>query len=404
MEVGIVGEKDRPAGRRKAGKTMGTILDYLDWRGDLTLEQDSFNEVDNLLLAELSFLELTDIVPDVGRGRSVKLRKAVETYFAQREGEALSMGVLVPDQILTMARKMAKVPRFRDMRLTGFRSILDREREIQFAALTIELGDGSLYLSFRGTDDTLVGWKEDFNMTFLTAVPSQQLAVDYLRETAARSRGKTLRLGGHSKGGNLAVYAGVHCGAAVQKRLAAVYNNDGPGFKESLLDREEYRAVRDRIVTIVPQSSVVGMLLEHDDNYYVVQSSQQGLNQHDGFSWQVLGPAFVPAEERSQEGRVNEKAIRGFFANLDDSQRRMFVDAMFEVLGSTNAQTLTELDSDRFKSLTAMAKTFKDLDRESRQVLGEALRTILKASTDNLKEGLEEKGQELRRLWENKKQ
>ena len=382
---------------------MGTILEYLAWRGDLTLEQSPFNEVDNLLLAELSFLELTDIVPEVGRGRGVRLRKAVEAYFARREGEDLSMGVLVPSQILTMAREMAEAPRFRDMRLTGFRSVLDPDREIQFAALTIDLGDGSLYLSFRGTDDTLVGWKEDFNMTFLPTVPSQQLAADYLKETADHSRGKALRLGGHSKGGNLAVYAAVHCAGAVQRRLAAVYNNDGPGFKESLLDRPEYRAVRDRIVTIVPQSSVVGMLLEHDDNYCVVQSSQQGLNQHDGFSWQVLGPAFVRAEDRSQEGRVNEEAIRGFFANLDDSRRRVFVDAMFEVLGSTNAQTLTELDSDRLKSLAAMVKTFKDLDRESRQMLTEALRVILKASADNLKEGLEEKGQELRRMWESKR-
>ena len=382
---------------------MGTILDYLGWRGDLTLKQSPFNEVDNLLLAELSFLELTDIVPDVGQGRSVKLHRAVEQYFARREGEEISMGVLVPDQILIMAKEMAASPRFRDMPLSGFRSILDLDREIQFAALTIDTGDGSLYLSFRGTDDTLVGWKEDFNMTFLSEVPSQQLAAEYLRETARHSRGKQLRLGGHSKGGNLAVYAAVHCGAAVQKRLEMVYNNDGPGFKESLLERPEYRAVRERIVTIVPQSSVVGMLLEHDDNYHVVHSSQQGLNQHDGFSWQVQGTSFVRMEERSTEGRVNEKAIRGFFANLDDDQRRQFVDAMFEVLSSTNAQTLTELDSDRLRSLTAMVKTYKELNKESRQVLAEALRVILKASTDNLVEGLEEKSEALRRLWENKK-
>lgn len=382
---------------------MGSILDYLGWRGDLTLKQSPFNEVDNLLLAELSFLELTDIVPDIGQGRSVKLHRAVEEYFARREGQEISMGVLVPDQILTMAREMAASPRFRDMSLSGFRSILDPEQEIQFAALTIDTGDGCLYLSFRGTDDTLVGWKEDFNMTFLTKVPSQELAVEYVRETAHRSRGKQLRLGGHSKGGNLAVYGAVYCGSTVQKRLETVYNNDGPGFKESLLERAEYQAVRERIVTIVPQSSLVGMLLEHDNNYHLVQSSQQGLYQHDGFSWQVLGTHFVPVEERSAEGLVNEEAIRGFFANLDDEQRRQFTDAIFEVLGSTNAQTLTELDSDRLRSLTAMVKTYKELNKESRQVLAEAVRVILKASTDNLKEGLEEKGEALRRRLENKK-
>ena len=378
---------------------MGTMLDYLDWRGDLTLEQDPFNEVDNLLLAELSFLELTGIVPDVGQGRGVKLRRAVETYFAQREGEKLSMGVLVPNQILTMAREMAASPRFQNMRLTGFRSILDTDREIQFAALTIDLGDGSLYLSFRGTDDTLVGWKEDFNMTFLPAVPSQQLAVDYVRETAARARGKQLRLGGHSKGGNLAVYAAVHCGAAVQKRLAAVYNNDGPGFKESLLDRTEYQAVRERIVTIVPQSSVVGMLLEHDDNYCVVKSSRQDVFfQHDGFSWEVLGTRFVHLDGISQGGRIHDQAIRAFISEMDDQQRAAFVDALFEVLGSTNAKTLTELDADWVKSLSAMIRTYKDLSRESRQMLSRAVKVFVRASAENWAGELENRGQELRRL------
>ena len=381
---------------------MADILDYLDWRGDLTLEQSPFNEVDNLLLAELSFLDLTGIVPDVGRSRGVALEQAVDAFFTRQKGENLSMGVLVPDQILAMSKKMAQTARFRQMKLNCFRSRLDPEREIQFAALTIDLGDGTVYLSFRGTDDTLVGWKEDFNMAFLTRIPSQELAEVYTREVAARYRGRRLRLGGHSKGGNLAVYAAVHCGAGVQRRIEAVYNNDGPGFKESLVEREEYQAVQDRMTTIVPQSSLVGFLLEHGEEYTVVCSSQQGVYQHDGFSWQVMGPAFVRAPELSSEGRANERAVRGFLNSLDDQQRRQFVDAMFEVLGSTKAQTLTELDADWGKAVSGMIRTYKTLDRESKQMLAEAVKVLLRAGTENLMEGLGERSQELKKLLSGK--
>lgn len=383
---------------------MGTLYDYLTWRGDLSFAQDPLNEVDSLIFSLLSYIEFGGIVPAGHSSTPVSVRAAANSFFARNpDPRRISMGVMVPKEIIRLLRVARECRRFRSVGMKGYVNRIDTEVQTQFSATTFCLDTGETVVAYRGTDDTLVGWKENFNMSFLDVVPAQAYAAAYLNEAAEHCPGR-LYVAGHSKGGNLAVYAAIHCRPEVRSRLVQVWCNDGPGFRTAWFRNPDYLEVQTRIRTLVPQSSVVGMLLEHDDNYYVVQSSQQGLNQHDGFSWQVLGPAFVPAEERSQEGRVNEKAIRGFFANLDDSQRRMFVDAMFEVLGSTNAQTLTELDSDRFKSLTAMAKTFKDLDRESRQVLGEALRTILKASTDNLKEGLEEKGQELRRLWENKKQ
>ena len=378
---------------------MANIIDYLDWRGDLTLEASPFNEVDNLLLAELSFLDLADIVPDVGGGEAVALREAAAAYFRRVQGQEVSMGVLVPDQIPEMAEKMALSARFGEMKLDCYRACLDQEREIQFAALTIDLGDGSLYLSFRGTDDTLVGWKEDFNMAFLPIVPSQRLAVDYIRDVSARYPRRKLRIGGHSKGGNLTVYGSVFCGAKIQRRIRAVYNNDGPGFKESLVDLPAYQAVRDRIVTIVPQSSVVGMLLEHDDNYTVVKSSQPGVYfQHDGFSWEVLGTRFIHLDDISPGGRIHDRAIRAFIGEMDDQQRSAFVDALFEVLGATNAKTLTELDADWMRSLSAMVRSYKNLSREAKQMLSRAVRVLLRAGTENLVEELGARGQEFRRL------
>lgn len=158
---------------------MANILDYLDWRGDLTLAQDPFNEVDNLILAELSFVDFGGIVPGPGGGRAVPLWKAAEAYFAKTEGRPIDMGVLVPNQIPELLRRAAASPRFRDMKLNGFVDHLDTVKAEQFAALAAECGDGTVYLSFRGTDDTLAGWKEDFYLSCMREVPAQKMAVTY---------------------------------------------------------------------------------------------------------------------------------------------------------------------------------------------------------------------------------
>lgn len=382
---------------------MANMLDYIDWRGDLSVDRDPFNEVDNLLLSEFCFLDLTGIVPAVGEEGAVPLGEAAAAYFRRHQGQELRMGVLVPDQIIDMAARMARSPRFAGMGLGGFCSHIDTAREAQFAALTVDIGDGSVYIAFRGTDDTLVGWKEDFNMAFLTTVPSQPIAVEYVKAAAAAHPGKKLVIGGHSKGGNLAVYSAVHCGSRLQRRIKAVYNNDGPGFKESLVETAEYQAVRERIRTIVPRSSIVGMLLEHDDNYDVVASCEKGIYQHDGFSWEVLGNHFLRLRDISAAGRTSDRTIRDFIGAMDDKQRERFVDALFEVLGSTNARTLTDLDSDRMGAVGAMIRRYKDFDKETRQTLLEAVGVLLKVSAGDWVEDLEEKGQELRKLLNVKK-
>ena len=269
---------------------MANLLDYLDWRGDLTLKQSPFNEVDNLILAELAFVDFNGIVPGPREGPAVVLEEAAERYLERfPAGEKIDMGVLVPDEIPDMVRKMARLPRFRSMRLGCFADRLDADNAQQFAALTVETGDGAVYCSFRGTDDTLAGWKEDFHMAYVSQIPAQKLAVEYLETVARQYPRRKLRLGGHSKGGNLAVWSGVFCRPAVQKRIQAVWSNDGPGFHDDILVLPQYRRLADRITTIVPKSSVVGMLLEHGEDYVVVDSREQGLMQHDGFSWQVTG-------------------------------------------------------------------------------------------------------------------
>ncbi len=383
---------------------MANLLDYLDWRGDLSLDQAPFNEVDNLILAELSFVDLHGIVPAPGQGMGVELRQAAESFFARfPAGEKIDMGVLVPAAIPDMLRKMAMSRRFRDMKLNCFVDQLDVGKGEQFAALTIETGDGQLYLSFRGTDDTLAGWKEDFELACVPEVPAQKKAVEYLRAVARQYPRKKLRLGGHSKGGNLSVYAGVFCPVAVQRRISAIWSNDGPGFHEDLLDRPEHRRVEDRIRSIVPKSSVVGMLLEHEETYTVVDSDQRGFLQHDGFSWQVMGDHFLTLRQVTRQAHLSDMELRDWVHAMPVAQRAQFVEALFKVLTASGAVTLTDLREDSFKAVGAMVKAMKDLDKETREGLLEFVTILFMSNFRMVLEGIQEDTEKRSKKWGLKK-
>lgn len=369
---------------------MANLLDYLDWRGDLPLSRDPFNEVDNLILAELSFVDFGGIVPGPGAGAAVSLGEAAAAYFAKTEGRPIDMGVLVPNQIPEMLRRMAAAPRFRDMQLSGFVDHLDTEKAEQFAALTIVCGDGALYLSFRGTDDTLAGWKEDFYLSCMREVPAQKKAVEYTETMARQYPRVKLRLGGHSKGGNLAVWAGVFCPLAVQRRIRSVWSNDGPGFHDEILSLPQHVRLEERIHTIVPRSSVVGMLLEHEEDYTVVDSSQQGLMQHDGFSWAVKGPGFVRLHSVTRQAQLCDQELRSWVQGLSETQREQFIDSAFQVLEASGAKTLTDLKADSFKAVGAIVRALKDLDKETRDALLKFMSILFRSNLRMTLEGLQE--------------
>ena len=383
---------------------MANILDYLNWRGDLTLAQSPFNEVDNLILAELSFVNFTGIVPGPGEGEGVPLHTAAEAFFRSHEGGDMGMGVLVPDEIPTLLRKMAECPRFREMKVNCFCDHLDVRKAEQFAAVTVELGDGSIYLSFRGTDDTIAGWKEDFLLGCQPEVPAQKKAVAYVKAVAGQYPRRKLMLGGHSKGGNLAVYGGIFVPLAIQRRISAVWSNDGPGFYGAVLETPQHARLEGRIHSIVPKSSVVGMLLEHEESYTVVDSDQVGLWQHDGFSWQVLGTGFVTLREVSRQGRRNDLALKEWVRRLPVDQREKFVDGLFEVLTASGATTLTDLKEDGFRAAGAMVRAMKDMEKDTRDALFNAIATLfrsnIQAAVEEAREEVRGDGSPLRKLTE----
>ena len=366
---------------------MSNLFDYLDWRGDLSFSASPFNEVDNLILSILTSFDFENIVPPPNEGGVLRLQDAAEAYFRNQAPPRL--GALMSENYPKLLHRCASCERFRSMELSGYVAQSDEVSEEQFATLTFHLPNDTLYVGFRGTDDTLIGWKEDFNLAFLDAIPSQLSALHHVQRVAEQYPTHTLYLGGHSKGGNLAMYSAVHCDPALQQRILRIYNNDGPGLSLSV-DAGEHDEILSRVHTIVPQSSVVGMLLRHSDSYHVVYSTNLGLFQHDGFSWQVMGTAFVREDTVDRHSRIADQSLRELLRGLDRSQREAFVDALYEVLTSNGVKTLTELRSGGVKNALHMAKVASTLDASTHEVLFTALRYLLVGSAKGLLEELQQ--------------
>ncbi|MGE4484161.1 MAG: Mbeg1-like protein [Oscillospiraceae bacterium] len=352
---------------------MANIMDYLDWRGDLSFEQSPFNEVDNLILCKLCNVDLTGIVPEAGS--AVTASEAAERYFATHS-ENERLGVFIPTDVLPMFRRMTETVRFGGIHMSDYINRIDMAREEQFSALTIGLSDGTKFITFRGTDDTIVAWKENFNMSSFDAVPAQTDASAYLLSSSQRSDGP-IRVGGHSKGGNLAVYAAMHNPSEVQDRIINVYNNDGPGFRESVLDTPEYRRIRMKVVTLVPQYSLVGMLLSHEEEYEIIKSDEAGIAAHNGFTWEVRGVRFVRSGDFALRSRLFDSAVHAWETGMDLKQRRQFVDTLFAILTSTGAKTLTDLNEHKLRQAIEIANGLYQ-DREQRELIVMTLELLIK--------------------------
>ena len=329
---------------------MGPVYDYLTWRGDLTMRAAPFCEVDSLILSMFAYLDMQDIVPAPGEEGELSVWAASKAFLERYPDPKKSkMGVLIPKDIVKMMRAMRSTKRFGTLKMSGYVNLIDPETELQFSAVTFLMADGTAIVTYRGTDDTLVGWKEDMNMCFLPVVPAQIKAVEYLKNVAKEHKGKLI-LTGHSKGGNLAVYAAVHSDAAVRERITAVYSNDGPGFGKNILDDPDYREIRPRICNLVPQSSVVGMLLEHDENFTVVKSRQKsGFLQHNGLSWEILGNSFVHLKDVTSDSRKLDRTVNQWIRDMTPEQREEFAEAVYQLFSVDGAQTLTDLVAARKK-------------------------------------------------------
>jgi len=350
---------------------MTNMFDYLTWRGDLTFTQVPPNPVDALIFSTLSYVFYGPMA-EAAPGQAATLRACAEEFLTL---EAPETRVRVKKD-MELLRAAAATTRFGLAKLCLYESRFLPEQETQFAAMTFLLDDGTLFVVYRGTDNSLVGWKEDFNMTFQQAIPSQQLAQAYIRRVA-QTYGAPMRVAGHSKGGNLAVFAAARCSPQVRSRILEVYNNDGPGFTKYMMGDPGYLEVVPRIHTFVPQSSVIGMLLEHEELYQVLRSSSVGIMQHDPYSWEVLGPDFVRLEGITESSQFMDATIKNWFASMTNQERNQLVEEMYALLTTGSAEHASDVFQP--KNILAYAKALSG-DADMRHLLSGEFQGLIAAA------------------------
>lgn len=351
---------------------MGNIMDYISWRGDLSFEQSQFNEVDNLILACFSYVNL-DGISAVTKQKGIGLKKLTKEFMKLHTMKELEADKSFIRLAPFMMMEMAKSVRFGKCVVRNYVNDIVTEAEQQFAAMEIVLEDGTSYVSFRGTDDTIIGWKEDFNLS-TGVVPAQKRAIEYLQKISEHTDGM-LRVGGHSKGGNLAIYGSVMCKSAHEK-IFEIYSNDGPGFSREFQELPEMKEMMPKIIRIIPEYSIIGTILEHEKEPVIVASSSKGLLQHDGFSWEVQGPALVRRDSLNKTALRFIEILHKWIDGMDMEQKRLLIEDLFATLQASGYENLSEVQSGGLKSLAAMVKRVEKFAPESRGMMQELLTAI----------------------------
>lgn len=358
---------------------MENMVSYLCWRGDLTWREALFNEVDNLILACLSYYNFQGIVKE-DKTEAISLKEAVDHFLQEGRESDVLMNV-------RLLKEAARSRRFKDIKLWGYVDIVDAAQEMtQFAAIHMILEKGLEYIAFRGTDNTIVGWREDFCLSF-EIIPAQRKAVEYLEKTVEKDGKTKYIIGGHSKGGNLAVYSSMICSDQIKKNILSIYANDSPGICPAMMDLGNYRKIEERIHRIVPEFCIIGMLFDCDSNSNAIQksriqvspqrktvkSSADGVLQHDPLSWQVECDHFIKADQISERAQKYNEIFDHWIESADLEQRRTFVKSFFDALETGGAKMMNDVlcgGTDRFEAiLFAMAGA----DRNAKRAVGKLM-------------------------------
>lgn len=357
---------------------MMSIIDYIKKYGNLDYSELPFNDVDALILSQFAYFKFDGLIPEVGQDKPYvtvsQLSKMPDAHnmFADERWAKNNKALF---------EAMSNNRRFSFIRLNHYINIIDEKWDIQFSAVTLLLPNDVAHVVYRGTDETFTGWKEDLNMSFMTPIPAQEKAVDYLNYVAPLIEGD-FTVGGHSKGGNLAVYAAMMCSSDIRERITVIYNHDGPGFSKKVLEGADYETVREKIIKLVPHSSIVGMLLTASEDYEIVACKNFGILQHDPFNWIVEGTDFVRRNELSKHIAVQNATVNEWAEGLSDEELKAFTDIVFDVFERSGVTDLVEYYKNPVESTKKILSAANEIPEKQHLML----KSILSALSDSFVE------------------
>lgn len=361
---------------------MGTIIDYIKEYGDYTFLEKPINEVDSLILSQFAYLKFDALVPRLGENAPAV---SMQQIMQHEEYDSLYADERYREKNTQLFCAMEKSSRFGTLQMNNYVNQIELEKETQFSAITFCLEDGTFYVAYRGTDENIVGWKEDLNLAFSEPVPGQLMSVEYLNRTAEKIA-MPFYVGGHSKGGNFAVYAAMNCKKEVQDNIAAIFNHDGPGFRPEVKEKCGYDMIEEKIRRTVPHSSLVGMLLSPEGSYRVVESRYIGLAQHDPYSWLVENDDFQLVKQLYSSTMFMDTTLNDWILSLDQEEMHIFVDTLYDVIKASEADNLIDFTANWKKSIQGIMEAVKNVDADALKVMNDIMKALFEMISLHAKE------------------
>jgi hypothetical protein len=357
---------------------MNSIIDYAQ-QTPQTFREKPFGIPDAMILAQLAYLDFAALPFPSSMSLGEMILQPGWEAMIHISGEI--------DLKKALFAAVAYSPRFKNIIPYGYRSDLSETEQKQFSAVTFLIEPDFSVVSFRGTDSTVIGWKENLDMSYMQRVPAQKESADYLKTSAAHTLGDII-VTGHSKGGNLAVFSCANCAWHVRRRIKKIYNFDGPGFKEEVYRTAGYRKIGGRITTVIPQSSVVGLLLKQRSDYLIVKSEAKGFGQHSLHSWIFDGGTIDCAQALNSDAVFWDKTLDDWLAGLSFDERKMFVDALYGIVRQKGIQYVDELTEKRTDLLAFARYAVQNMDDKTKALYKKALGIFAEAVKRNIKDDL----------------
>ncbi|WP_029070386.1 Mbeg1-like protein [Kandleria vitulina] len=358
------------------------ILDYLSWRNDVPFTISKFNEVDSLILSELAYIDYEKIV----QSSSISLQDVNDEFFLHHNREEIEEEATFTKRAPLLFKDMLLGGRFSSMKLSHYINEIEEETNKQFSAITF-LFDHFIFIAFRGTDQSVVGWKEDFLLSSMSDTESQKAAVSYINRVGHYYSDKDILVGGHSKGGHLAVYGATYCDQDIKKRIKNVYSHDGPGFRHEVLQSKEYEELKSRIIHIVPDMAAVGLMLSYEKEAIVIKSDALGLFQHDAFTWQTESHQFQRAS-LSKLSTLFSIGLGSWLEDIDDNTRKEVVNTTFSLIEATGHKTIGDFKEKKLKSLSMIIMESKKLPASKRKELLTCMSELIKSESQAFKDAM----------------
>lgn len=343
---------------------MKAIDTYLEKYGSYTILEEKLNEVDCLFFALISYVNFTGIVEE-GKKSKILLKNAVERFFSKYTKTDIRNNILSVRNAISLLKKLSLFPRYQNLYLYNYHYKVSND--MQFGAICILLPTKEVFVSFEGTDSYISGWKEDFMLAYRFPTDAQREAINYLNKVTGFI-GPKIYVGGHSKGGNLALVSSMYCNSLVRHKIKKVLNYDGPGLRKTEFDSKEYKKIFSKYSSYVPESSLVGMLLNHSNHYIVVESSNKGIMQHDATSWIINEDSFKRTEISSFSKKIESGVLR-FLDKLEDKQREKFVNSFFNILKKAEVNDLNQFKKTKLTSMMKILKETKNLNKDTKKMM-----------------------------------